>query len=230
MKHKILLYILLALSSAVVGQTPNQLIMNVNSKFGKVQNYSALINMVFDIPGVTMQPVNGKVYYKKPNKFRIKSKGIAFVPKQNPYLAMANLSDSSSFVAVEAGREIVRGIQCRVINVIPNVQGDLVLGKFWVDPKGLLILKSQVTTKTNGTINLENYFSKNASQALPDKMIISIDVAKFKLPKALTVDINSKAKAKSKSDRGTGIIQMNFSNYLVNAKIDEKVFSEKLAN
>ena len=61
-----------------------KLIRELNKKFYALNDYSANIFMKFDIPGVKMNNMNGKVFFKKPNKFRIRTKGIFFLPKQNP--------------------------------------------------------------------------------------------------------------------------------------------------
>jgi len=113
--------------------------------------------------------------------------------------------------------------------VIPNSEGDLILGKFWIDTKRAIVLKSQWTTKSNGTIQIENFFGTNMAYALPDKMLFTVDVTKFKVPKAVAVDINSKSSPKSSNAsgvKGTGKITLNFSQYTVNKKLPDAVFDE----
>jgi hypothetical protein len=57
-------------------------------------------------------------------------------------------------------------------------------------------------------------------------MELTFDVAKFKVPKAVAVDINSKAKATDTKSKGTGNVKFTFTNYVVNKNIDDKVFTE----
>ncbi|MFN8317751.1 MAG: hypothetical protein U0T32_14980 [Chitinophagales bacterium] len=210
-------------------QTPKQIIAAVTKKFALVNDYSAVINMQFDIPSVNLQKIDGKVFYKKPNKFRIKTQGIVFLPKQNPYFAITALADTNSFTAILSGEERVNNSNTSIINVIPNSEGDLILGKFWIDTKRAIVLKSQWTTKSNGTIQIENFFGTNATYALPEKMLFTVDVTKFKVPKAVAVDINSKSSPKSpkaSGAKGTGKITLSFSQYTVNKKLPDAVFDE----
>lgn len=223
------LYFIIIMTFANLGlaQNPKTIMNKVLAKFSRVQDYSAQINMAFDIPNVNMSAVNGLVYYKKPDKFRIKSKGIAFVPKQNPYFSLNLLRDSTSYVAIVNGAETIRNVPCTIINVIPNVPTDMVIGKFWVDVKNSLILKSQITTNNNGTLNIDNYFGVQSSLALPEKMVMTIEMTKFKLPKALSAELNSKSsKYTSKPEKGIGKITMTFSKYQVNKQLSDSIFKK----
>jgi len=224
MKRRIF-FLLFMIPWALSAQNPKTLLNNAFKKFAKVQNYIADVHMDFDLPSVSMDAVTGQVFYKSPNKFRIKSKGIAFVPKQNPYFSLNELRDTNSYVAVLQGAEKIRNINCRIINVIPSNPTDMILGKFWIDAANNVILKSQITTASNGTIQLDNYFGTQKNFALPDKMVITVEMTKFKMPKALSAELNSKSsKTSSKKEKGTGKISMDFTNYKINTRLNEDVF------
>jgi len=225
MKNLLIAYLTLLLNTAFA-QSPSQLLQSVNQKFAVVKTYSAELNLVFDIPGVNVDPINGKAFYKAPQKFRIKTKGIIFLPKQNPYQAIQLLNDSNSYIAVKMGDETINNIKTIVINVLPKIPADFIVGKFWIDPINKLVLKSEITTQANGTMVIHYTYGTMAKNALPDKMELIFDVAKFKVPKAVAVDINSKSKAPGSANKGTGTVKFTFSNYVVNKNIDDKVFTE----
>ena len=88
----------------------------------------------------------------------------------------------------------------------------------------------QITTKYQKQwqhIQVEYQYGSIASYTLPDKMTFTIETGKFKMPKVMAIDINSKKKeTKSEKPRETGIIKLTFSNYLLNQGIEEKVFNE----
>lgn len=208
-------------------QSPKEIITRVNQQFAKVKDYAADINLNFQIPGINMQPIAGKVFYKTPDKFRVKTKGIAFLPKQNPYYALALLKDTAAYTALLSGTEKVGNATCFVINIIPNKEQDLILGKFWIDYKKGVVMKSQLTTKSNGTITVESQYGKLESYALPDKMVFTIDMTKFKVPKAVAVDLNSKRKkTTNESNKSTGTIELVFANYAINKILKDQVFVE----
>jgi hypothetical protein len=208
-----------------IAQNPKQIIARVNQNFSKVKDYSASIAMKCQIPGVNIEPVSGKVYYKIPDKFRVKTKGITFLPKQNPYYALSMLKDTNSYTAILSGTEKIANATCAVINVIPDNEIDLILGKFWIDNVKAVVLKSQLTTKSNGTIIVQNTYGSMEGFALPDKIVFSVDMTKFKVPKAVAIDLNSKTKGnKNESNKATGTIELAFSAYSLNKQLSNDVF------
>ncbi|MEY4135171.1 MAG: LolA family protein [Saprospiraceae bacterium] len=205
--------------------SPKRLIQEVNRKFATVKDYSAGLNMRFDIPSVRMEPVQGKVFYKQPDKFRIRAEGILFMPRQNPYFTLQSIRDTNAYTAILAGEELIAGVRAAVVNVIPyDANGELILARLWIDPSKKLILKSQLTTKSNGTIGVEYVYGSAQHFALPDKMTFSIDVARFKIPKAVAVDINSKTNVQKAPPKGTGTIELFFSAYKLNQQLSDEVF------
>ncbi|MBK7148103.1 MAG: hypothetical protein IPH78_04585 [Bacteroidetes bacterium] len=211
-----------------MAQTAKETIARVNQHFAKVKDYAADIAMNFQIPGVNIEPISGKVYYKTPDKFRVKTKGIVFLPKQNPYYALAMLKDTNAYTAILSGNEKIGNSNCAIINVIPNSETDLILGKFWIDNARGVVMKSQLTTKSNGTIMVENRYGNMLTYALPDKIVFTVDMTKFKVPKAVAVDLNSKSKkSNNESNKGTGTIELQFSNYALNKQLKDEVFTQE---
>ena len=105
-----------------------------------------------------------------------------------------------------------------IINIIPNTDtADLILAKLWVDETEYIIRKAQLTTRTNGTILIE-YEHKNYIQyALPDKVTFTVDVKKFKIPKAIAADVNSPIKApENNKNEKKGKIILIIKNYRIN--------------
>lgn len=157
----------------------------------------------------------------------MKAEGILLLPKQNPNYMMAMLLDTNSYTAIKSGTEIINGMATTIINVIPNNDtADLVLGKFWIEPSKGLILKSHLTTKSNGSLEIEHFYGTNATYSLPDKLIFTVETAKFKIPKALVADLNSDATDADtdKPENKKGKITLTFNNYLINKGIDDKIF------
>jgi outer membrane lipoprotein-sorting protein len=215
---------------AVAGDDSKLLIREINKKFAQVNDYTANVFMKFDIPGVKMNSLNGKVFFKSPNKFRIRTKGIFFLPKQNPLQNISTLLlDTSSYTSVISGYEILNGKNCAIVNIIPlTAKTELILGKFWIDTKNILILKSQITTKNNGTLETNSTYSSLSNYTLPDKLIIKVEIKKIKIPKMMSGDLNKIAKRNADPNAlETGTIELVFSNYTINTKFPDTIFTEK---
>lgn len=222
-----LLFLLMALcgNAVLLAQTPKEVINTVNKRFGKVNDYTANVNIDCDISFIRIEPVTAKVFFKRPDQFRVKSPGILILPKQSANFFFAVLSDTGSYTAVKTGEEMVNGIITNVINIIPlQDTSDLILGKFWIDGVQGLVLKSQLTTKSQGTILVENFYGSMKQYALPDKMLFTVDIGKFKIPKAIAADLNRNTSAKPVADDQKGRITLTFSDYVVNKGLNNEVF------
>jgi hypothetical protein len=197
----------------------------------KVKDYSVQANIKVDMPFIRMLPTNVKIYFKQKDKFKVDSKSIAVVPRQGFDQIGKILADTNSYTAMIQGVEKIGNQLTSIINVIPlSDTSDLILGKFWIDPVQSVVLRSQLTTRSNGTIGTEYTYGTQIAYGLPDKMIFSVDVKRFKMPKRLIADMNKKDMQKEKDkenknkDNKKGKIYIALSNYQVNKGILDSVF------
>lgn len=207
----------------------NQILRTVYNKLQKAKDYSVMANIKVDMPFIRMLPIDAKIYYKQKDKFKVESKSIAIVPRQGFDQSSKMLADSNSYTAVLQGTEMINEIKTSIVNIIPlSDTSDLVLGKLWIDTQQNVILKSQLTTKSNGTILMEYTYGTQSIYGLPDKMIFSIDVKKFKIPKTVTADINNSSADKTAKvkDPKKGKIFISLSNYQINKGIADSIFKK----
>jgi hypothetical protein len=213
--------------SVSFAQSPNQIINTVNSRFAKVNDYQADVTISCNIPFIIIEPITAKVFYKKPDKFKVKSTGILILPKQQANFLLKALADTNSYTAVKTGEELINKVSTSVISIIPHTDTDLVLGKFWIYAEKGLILKSQLTTKSQGTILVEESYGAQASFGLPDQMIFTVETGKFKIPKALAADLNRPSNQNTTTNNTTGTIILDFANYIVNKGVSDEIFREQ---
>ena len=224
---KQLLFVLILFSSFSNAQDARHLLREVNTKFASVKDYQADVNIRTAIPFIRMMPVNARLFFKQPDKFRLKSKGIAILPRQSFDQLFKNLRDTNSYMPVAQSQETIHQVKTQIISILPvSDTADLVLGKLWIDTKEKLILRSQVTTKSNGTVTTDFYFGNHTAQALPDSMLFTIDTRKFKIPKAVAADLNNvKSTDKSgKNELQKGQIIIRFKDYQINKGIADEIF------
>ncbi|HET6227474.1 MAG TPA: hypothetical protein VFF27_14425 [Bacteroidia bacterium] len=218
-------------SSAQVSANANRLLHSIYAKLQKATDYSVQANIKVDMPFIRMLPIDAKIYFKQKNKFKVESKSIAVVPRQGFDQASKMLADTNAFNALVQGTEMINNVQTSVVNIIPVADtSDLILGKFWIDEKQKLILKSKLTTRSNGTIVTEYFYGAQAQYALPDKMIFQVDVKKFKMPAGTTTDQAAAAKKKEESQDEKdkkGKIIITLTNYQVNKGIPDDFFKKK---
>ncbi|MEO5571528.1 MAG: hypothetical protein ABIS37_11435 [Bacteroidia bacterium] len=192
-----------------------------------IKDYSVAATIKSDIPLIKIFPVRATIYFKQKDKFRIVSKGIAILPKQGFMDISQLLSQNDSYSAIASGSELITGTQTQIITILPNSDTtDLILAKLWMDTANITIHKSQITTRSSGTVTIDYTYKTQLSYGLPDTMIFTVDVKKFKIPKGVATDINRSSTKENNPPAKTGKIYIQLSNYSINKGIDDAVFKK----
>ena len=225
LKQLLFLQLFIVYSSTILAQSPRALLNQVQVKLNKATNYSADINIIVDLPYITLMPINSKLYYKQKDKFKIDTKSIAILPKQGFLQLNMLVNDTVNYTAIFQSKEIINKIKTSLLNLIPNNDtSDVVLAKLWVDEINQVIIKSQVTTKSSGTIKTEYKYGSQVFYGLPDDIKFTVDIKKFKIPKALSADINTSKT--TKVEKKFGEINIKLKNYQINKGIADNVFDK----
>lgn len=205
-------------------------IQQLVSKLNTVKDYSVDANIKANIPLIKIMPVNASIYFKQKDKFKVVSKGIAILPKQGFTDVNTFLMNKGSYMAVSSGTKSINDIKTNLITVIPTGEtSEIILAKLWIDTKRDIIIRSQVTTRSSGTVLVDYSYGSEVNFGLPNQLVFTIDVKKFKMPKSVAADLNKtdaqKQKTADKDQKGT--ITIKLSNYKVNKGISDAVFKEK---
>ena len=225
LKQLLFLKLFIVYSITNLAQSPRALLNQVQVKLNKAANYTADINIKVDLPYITLMPINSKLYYKQKDKFKIDTKSIAILPKQGFLQLNMLVNDTVNYTAIFQSKEIINKIKTSLLNLIPNNDtSDVVLAKLWVDEINQVIIKSQVTTKSSGTIKTEYIYGSQVFYGLPDDIKFTVDIKKFKIPKALSADINTSKT--TKVEKKFGEINIKLKNYQINKGIADNVFDK----
>ena len=224
---RILIVLILPLN--LFSQDASQSIAELMAKMNRITDYSADAVIKSDIPLIKILAVKATIYFKQKDKFRIVSKGIAILPKQGFVDISKLLSNLNEYTSMIAGYDNVSNIKAQIITIFPvNDTSDLILAKLWVDTDKDIILKSQITTRSSGTVTIEYSYKTQNEFGLPDSMVFIVDVKKFKIPKGVATDINrSSSVDELKKTAKTGRIFINLTNYKINKGISDDVFIKK---
>ncbi|MGZ5219332.1 MAG: LolA family protein [Chitinophagaceae bacterium] len=209
------------------GQSAEELIAQVKVKIDKVNDYEATGKMKTNVVFIKSPVANVKIYFKKPNKLRIKNEsGISFIPKGSVNISLGNIfSGSGNYDIIDAGKENSTGL--RIIKLLPTDENaDVVLATLYIDEKQLLVKRSKTTTKENGTYELEMEYGKYAGYGLAEKVIFSFNTKDYKLPKGVTFDYDD---GKDKPGTGNiknkkGSVEISYSGYIINKGVPDSVF------
>ncbi len=231
MKNKTIyiLFFFILVQQITAGQNINVLVANAKSKIDQVKDYKASGKMKTNVSFLKLPIANVMLYFKNPNKFKLKSeKGVSFVPKGSLNINLNSIFTETDYTIIDAGTEKVDNIPVRVAKLLPNDDNnDLVLTTLYIDPIQLLILKSKTTTKENGTYELKMNYHKYSKYGLPDKILFSFNTKDYKLPKGITFDFDDRTSKSSipKTEKNKkGELEILFSNYEINKGISDDMF------
>ena len=225
---KIVVILSAIFSSSFAFSQEAALIGKVKAKLDLVNDYIADGKMKTDVTFIKAPVGNVKVYYKKPNKFKLKRDGgISILPKGGVTVNMSSIVTTNDFDIIAAGEEMVNGVKTKKIKLLPRSDNsDVVLTTMYIDEANLLIRKAVTTTKENGTYEIEMNYGKYSSYGLPDKVIFSFNTKDYKMPKGITMEFDDDDK-KPKTDKmknKKGKVEITYTNYIINKGIEDSVF------
>ncbi|HTM65218.1 MAG TPA: hypothetical protein VL093_02780 [Flavipsychrobacter sp.] len=213
-------------------KSANELFYNMREKLGSVKDYVADVKMKIDISFMRIPTLYGKLYFKSPDKMKLeRNGGISILPKRSVNLTLNNLVPSGNAAVIAAGEDVLHGRKVHVIKVVPdNDANGIVLTKIWIDADRLLALRTETTTRDNGTISMDLQYGRYVNVSLPDKVTFYIDVKDFKVPKGVTMDYDGGESAVVKKDvtakAKKGVIKIEYLNYKINTGLSDKIFEE----
>lgn len=225
---------LLSSFTTVYAQTDvNTLVQKVRARIEQVSDYQATGRMKTNVTFLKVPEANVNIYFKKPDKIRIKNeKGVSFIPRGAMSISLNNIVSGNRYTAIDAGTDRVKGKTVRVIRLLPDDDNaEVVLSTIFVDEANLVIVKAKTTTRENGTYELEMDYGKYTSWGLPDKLLFTFNTKEYKLPKGVTFDFddgtqsNKPAKAVTNGNE-KGRAEITFSHYTINKGVPDELFAK----
>jgi hypothetical protein len=225
---KFLTLLVIAIQFGVVAQDANDILSKVVTKLNTVNDYTVVANVKANIPMIKILPSKATIYFKQKDKFKVVSKGIVILPKQGFTEINGFLANKKSYLAVAGDSTKIAGVMTKLINVVPTGENsEIVLAKLWIDTKRSLIIKSQITTKSNGSVTTTYSYGDNVTYGLPSELVFEIDVKAFKLPKSVAADINKSTTEKKTKPNKKGVITVTLTDYKVNTGLSDAIFTKK---
>lgn len=225
------LLLCLLLGGKAFSQTATATFNKLRDKINTVHDYIADVRLRIDVSYLQVPQMAGTLYFKAPGKLRLERRGgLSILPKKNINLSLNSLLPTGPATIVDAGYDSVQGRRVHIIKVIPEGEADIVLAKLWVDEARLLALRTETTTRENGTVRTDLEWGRYTAQGLPDRVTMILDVKDFKLPKGATMDYDDGTQVAPKSSDGKsrkGKIQIDYRSYQINVGVSDAVFGNK---
>jgi outer membrane lipoprotein-sorting protein len=211
------------------GQDVTTLVQQVRDKLNQVSDYQAEGKLKTDVAFLKIPISKVQVFYKKPNRFRIKKDGgISLLPKGGISVNLNGLVTNEDFAVVDAGSSVFEGISVKIVKLLPlSEKADVVITTLYIDEKQLLILKSITTTRDNGTYDMQMKYGKFAKLGLPDQVVFTFNTKDYKLPKGVTFEYETGEKPTAKDDKllnKKGRVEIYYKDYIINKGLSDSIF------
>lgn len=228
-RYFILLFAIIISGVSVRAQDVKELLQKVKAKYDKVNDYTASGKMKTNVIFIKAPVATVKIFYKKPNKLKIKNEsGISFIPKGSVNVNMNNVLGLSNYEAVAAGTEKINGVECKVVKIFPlSDEENITRATLYIDEAQLLVLKSVISTKENGTYELVMSYKNYAAYGLPDKVALTFNTKDYKMPKGITIDYDNGTNKENadKLKNKKGKVEISYSAYSINKGVSDTVFN-----
>ncbi len=193
----------------------------LQKKYSSLKDYTVDINVHFDIEGFKAPDMQAKLYCKPPDRMKIESKRIFFLPKEggtfNP--SMFNRED---FEVKFLERLMVEGRNAIKLKLTPKKKKwngqDFILT---VDTDRNLIREMNISSFEGREVKALIEYGHFSDFDLPTRIELHLDV-----PFSESKEIRDFGQSAQPAKRITGRTEITYSNYKVNIGLSDKIFNE----
>jgi outer membrane lipoprotein-sorting protein len=226
---KTIVFTLLLFTIAVAQTRDPEVILNkVKDEFSKIEDYEVDVKINIDINFLKVPESKAKIYFKQPDKVKLKSEGFALLPREGLNFCPAKLLNND-YTAIYSKLDSIDGRYVDVIKVIPTGDSsDVVLTSLWVDSTEHVLRKIESTTKRSGTFTIRLDYEDISNLHLPSEVAFSFNVSDMQLPKSLTGDFDAQPVPKKEDGKQMkGTVTVTYSNYKVNQGLPDSIFEDE---
>ena len=243
MIFKILFLFLLANSNVFSNNNPEYIIKKTDDQFREINNYQVDMVISIAIPAFRMPKKKYKVYFKQPDKIKVKSRGFGLLPKTGMFTSpvenfsnLSNIRFSKDFSRTEPNEIMLVGdlVLDSLALDVPNEYARLTFKPtvdVKVDTQNWVI--TQVLTKidTVKIMEINNFYDVvDDSFYMPIRSTVEYYVKDARLSKWINKDIGTimgnNHNMNIESDMVKGLISVNYAKYKVNRGIKDSIFED----
>lgn len=225
MKKIIIIFLFCFLAVSGQETNPNRLIQLVKDNFLTIEDYSVDVTISVDISILKAPTTNAKIFFKQPNKVKIKSDGFAIIPKQGLNFFPTELLESD-YTALYIKSDVFNNFQVDVIKVVPmSDTSDIILTTLWIDPLIKVIRKIEMNTKSIGMVDVELRYNDPIERVLPSEAKFTFQTGKSNSDSPDEPKDKKRKGFSSQKISGTAIIK--YSNYKINQGISDSIFEKE---
>jgi hypothetical protein len=194
----------------------------IEKKYSELNDYTADVNVHFDIEALRAPDMQARLYYKAPDKMKVESKRIFFLPKEGGYFNPSLFKKKDFDIRlvehlVYDGRKAVR------LKLTP-IDTDTYHKVFilTIDTDRNLIKEIKISPSEGREVKATIEYGRFGNFELPTNIDLQLD-----MPAGESSGIKEFTQFGQKPKKITGKIEITYSNYQVNVGITDEIFKER---
>jgi len=246
-------FYLLVLSTICGGSTPDidQIRDNIINQFSQIEDYQVDIKISVKMTGFRMPKKKIKLYYKSPDKLKVKTKGFAILPKTgadgNPNEFLDMFTDITEIKLISHDNkslyEITGNVNRDSLKIPISTEKDEIPNismKVFVDADHWVMTKAAVYLESENIFTIETSYIEVSQIMVPEKTVFKIGIKGISRwstqnpfdyggPGSDRQDFENIAKNAGydkDKDEFVGEMVMKFSKYKINKGLDDSLFEE----
>ncbi len=198
----------------------------LQKKYAGLKDYTVDVNVHFDVEGFKAPDMQAKLYCKPPDRMKIESKRIFFLPKEggtfNPL--MFNKEDFDVKFLERLTVEGRNGVKLKLTpkRRKPNAPQDFILT---VDTDRNLIKEMAISSPDGREVKASMEYGRFSDFDLPTRIELHLDM-QFNESR----EFKDFGPPSQPAKRVTGRVEITYSNYKINGGIPDQIFDEKDAS
>lgn len=220
MKSKVIFIYILFVVSLIAQNDIENVLTQIKAKLDKVNDYSAQINIAVNMDFLKMPKSKAQIFFKKPNKFRMKSSSFAILPKAGIDFNPQKILDYN-FNEEFIGDTLIDDKKVSLYKIIPNsdtLKFDSAI--LAIDLQEVLIKQITLLSNKNASIVTKFKYDKYKEFAMPSELKVLFDFS--------DVEPDNKKKRRSRIPKEfKGEITITYSKYEINKGINDSIFIEE---
>ena len=237
---KRIFYIWIFVSLIFSNQTYSEkIIENTNNQFNSVEDYQVNMLVELDVPAFRMPKKKYKVFYKNPNKIKVKAKGFGILPKTGLFtspndnfdnlkdIEISTISSNKDNRVILTGSLIVDSLKLDMPNEYSRITFDPIV-EVTIDTSMWVI--ENVTTKldTLKLFQINNYYKMYDDNYMPEKSIVEYYIKDKNLFNWINKDVSNiigQDQSMMKNNSTVkGTITVQYKDYEINKGLSDKIF------
>jgi len=193
----------------------------IEKKYSELKDYTADVNVHFDIETFKTPDMKAKLYFKAPDKMKVESKGVFFFPREGGFFNPALFRrDDVEIKMLELAAERKEEVKLKIVPKKKEKVGrEFVL---LIDRNDTLIKQIYMSQFDGRETKAKIEYGKYGSFDLPRVILLTLDV-----PSMDPGEKRGLGPFEQKSERITGTIEITYANYRVNTGLKDEIFTQK---